>query len=129
MADKRQVEDFLLEIRVIACVFAGMHKKSIEAQTTLEDGDGNKKPTDASQDEQGNGFRLQKDVRSESIAALRAKALEHSAKITQSEYNDDDSSGRRGALPCVDDTVTKDHSKYKSMFEEPTQENDIVSVV
>lgn len=115
---------------MIACVFAGMHKKSIEAQSSLKDGSTNEPQADDEKDEEcGNGFRIQKDVRSESIAALRAKALEHCAKITQSEYNGGDSSEKRDTQSNVDEDVSKDHSKYQSLFEDPRHENDIVSVV
>lgn len=60
-----------------------------------------------------------KDVRSESIASLRAKALEHCAKITQQErrFSDHvDQDADRG------ETIDTDLSHYNSVFSNPRQE-------
>jgi hypothetical protein len=108
-----------------------MHKKSIEAQSTLT-GDGNNIEPEAmeSPDERKNPYMVQTDIRSESIATLRAKALEHCARITQSENHGKDSVDKLDDQQhSVDADSKSEHSKYKSSFEDPRNENDIVTVV
>ncbi|XP_060575679.1 visual system homeobox 2-like isoform X1 [Ruditapes philippinarum] len=108
-----------------------MHKKSIEAQSTLT-GDGNNIEPESmeSPDERKNPYMVQTDIRSESIATLRAKALEHCARITQSENHGKDSLDKLDDQQhSVDADSKSEHSKYKSSFEDPRNENDIVTVV
>ena len=108
-----------------------MHKKSIEAQSTLT-GEGNNMEPESIEnpDERKNPYLVQTDIRSESIATLRAKALEHCARITQNENHGKESIDNLEDKAHTTDTDTKcEHSKYKSSFEEPRNDNDIVTVV
>lgn len=122
--------NYILCCRVIACLFAGMHKKSIEAQSTFK-GDGSnidQEPVDKA-DDRKNSYRVQTDIRSESIATLRAKALEHCAKISQSDVNNDNLDKREDQANNGDEDSKSEHSKYKSLFEESRCDSDIVTVV
>lgn len=53
-----------------------MHKKSIEASKKMREEEG-------SVDESDTNNRVKEEIRSESIAALRAKAQQHSAKLLE----------------------------------------------
>lgn len=107
-----------------------MHKKSIEAQSTFKGDGGNidQEPVDKA-DDRKNSYRVQTDIRSESIATLRAKALEHCAKISQSDVNNDNLDKREDQTKNSDDDSKSEHSKYKSLFEESRCDSDIVTVV
>ncbi|XP_052768178.1 visual system homeobox 2-like [Mya arenaria] len=120
-----------------------MHKKSVEAQETLgSDIPGEPKmsmaeiiPQDPNQnDETTSNFETTrnrgetKDVRSESIAALRAKALEHSAKLTSCDRHRT-SSGRHSAdsndiTDHENNIISIDDDDYKSGFANPKNEHE-----
>ena len=83
----------------------GMHKKSLEAAKTFTD-------VDEQSSDDGKSTKDRDEIRSESIAALRAKAMEHSAKITyeHSEFDDKKSDNEQ-----IDN--------YSSRFEEPGKDS------
>lgn len=100
---------------------AGMHKKSIEAQHKIKADDSPQDVThpDISRERRPDSAGT-KDVRSESIATLRAKALEHCAKITQQERRfSDHMEDNRG------ETIDTDLSHYSSVFSHPSKETEI----
>ncbi|KAK3092389.1 hypothetical protein FSP39_002227 [Pinctada imbricata] len=91
----------------------GMHKKSLEAAEKLKD----VKEDDGASDTSSPDSKNKEDRRSESIATLRAKAQEHSAKYV-SEDSDRDNS---------ENTSYMTHSvmnSYHSRFEEPRKEDE-----
>ncbi|XP_060075473.1 visual system homeobox 2-like [Ylistrum balloti] len=91
-------------------LLTGMHKKSIEAAAKLqeEDEDPVEKDTMDVRD------RDREEIRSESIASLRAKAQEHSAKFIHENQERPDS--------CSNSPSPSDN--YKSRFEEPRIDNE-----
>jgi len=111
-----------------------MHKKSVEAQQTLS-GDDPREPVPKSEmhpavhpDDPGHhgipcrtfeppqtlpGRHEPTDVRSESIAALRAKALEHSAKLCRSDSECNENTDQENNVINIED------DDYKSGFANP----------
>lgn len=90
-----------------------MHKKSLEAAEKLKD----VKEDDGSSDISSPDVKNKEERRSESIATLRAKAQEHSAKYVSEETDRDNS----------ESTSYMKHSvvnSYHSRFEEPGKEDD-----
>jgi hypothetical protein len=67
----------VLSLIVVCCSDSGMHKKSIEAAHKLTEDDG---PEPKKESSPSKGTEV---LRSESIATLRAKAQEHSAKVME----------------------------------------------
>ncbi|CAC5363917.1 VSX2 [Mytilus coruscus] len=86
---------------------SGMHKKSIEAAKTFKD-------VDEQSSDDGKSTKDKDEMRSESIATLRAKAFEHSAKINcdQSEHEDTKSVNEH-----------EHYGTYQSRFEEPGKDS------
>jgi hypothetical protein len=84
-----------------------MHKKSIEAAKTFTD-------VDEQSSDDGKSTKDREEIRSESIAALRAKAMEHSAKMKCDHSEIDDTK-----------SVTENEhvDTYQSRFEEPGKES------
>ena len=104
--------------------FTGMHKKSVEAQQKIKSDDS---PSDMLHPDLGRERSLErigpKDVRSESIASLRAKALEHCAKITHherrySEHSEENDSDNRR------ETIDAGMSSYSSVFSYPITDSE-----
>ena len=60
-----------------------MHQKSQEASATLNESDD---PTKSAPSDDHSPSKNKDDLKSESIAALRAKAQEHSVKMSLSDY-------------------------------------------
>ncbi|CAL1527509.1 unnamed protein product [Lymnaea stagnalis] len=67
----------------------GMHKKSLEASKKMSEEDSDLSGNETGPEGKG---RVKEERKSESIATLRAKAQEHSAKVLQALHNDDDRS-------------------------------------
>ena len=103
-----------------------MHKKSLEAQETLKD-KGSKSETESIEvaDDIHSKHNGSKDLRSESIAVLRAKAIEHSARLQKVDSSRDvlESAGER--RPLSTGNVAVDGLLYKSRFEDPRKEETI----
>ena len=67
---------------------SGMHKKSIEASATLKDDDGN----DDAHSDVSTPLKDKNELKTESIASLRAKAQEFQVKLSMNEYSCTDQS-------------------------------------
>lgn len=101
-----------------------MHKKSIEAQQKV-------KPDDATQDmitadisrDRPTEDSVGNDVRSESIASLRAKAVEHCAKISQHDRRYSDQSIGRESDSSVEVNDIEVPS-YNSVFKHPRKDKE-----
>jgi hypothetical protein len=95
---------------IVCSSLAGMHKKSVEAAEKFNDDD------DSGPEGETRDQRDKDELRSESIAILRAKAQEHSAKLVHDApetHADQDSLRRKCDL-------------YKSRFEEPRRNTGLV---
>ncbi|KAH9507225.1 Visual system homeobox 2 [Bulinus truncatus] len=66
----------------------GMHKKSLEASKKMSEEDSDMSGSEAGTEGKGRGVKEER--KSESIAALRAKAQEHSAKVLQALHKEDE---------------------------------------
>lgn len=66
-----------------------MHKKSIEASKKMSEEDNELSDSEAGSEGKG---RVKEEMKSESIATLRAKAQEHSAKVLQALHTESDGS-------------------------------------
>lgn len=106
-----------------------MHKKSIEAQSTLRvDGVNTDQEVDEKTEDRHNAFQGQTDIRFESIATLRAKAMEHCAKLTEAEKMNKESDKHENHITVISDSKNDNH-KFSSLYDSPRNESDDVSVV
>ena len=113
-----------------------MHKKSVEASESLK---GDDSMYDGEHSDTGdehttcltantNNTRDKQDLRSESIAVLRAKALEHNARIIHPDSRSHNLHDSHVTSMRHEELVNKDNINYKSKFEEPGSEVELTVV-